>query len=558
MDEGNNFLNNYNTDRDAGSGDAPLKGEEKAGYKYEEHSGFVKPPKSGGIRPPSRKPPKLTGPIIAGAAFIVVAVIIMTVLLSGGVKVMDLTGWSITDARLWADENGVMLKEEELYNDEYDEGVVITQDPAPNSRVKKGDFINIQVSLGHDLSVSLPLPDLMNMTVEEVQAWADENYMTKVRITSEYNDTVPQGDVIRYEINDSSVVDEVRRDTPVYVIVSKGVEDESSIQVEVPDFRTMTLGASYAFANEKGIVLDVEETYDDYVPKGSIISQSEKAESKVSKGSEIKLVVSKGKKINIPDFSKYSKEMAATIASQQGITVIQTEWYSGAKAGSFLSQSIKAGTVYEDGDVLELKYSLNNKISVPSFETQAEIELWADELNQQGGRITINVQQVMSNSPQGTITYQDKVNVLIAPGDTVTITVSSGMLLHAPDFVGLGKSYSDAVTRETAIEMCEALHIIPAFVEEYNSHYLPGEVWYQSVLAGTEISEGAVVTLKYNPNNQWTDVPDFIGDSEDDVKDSGANKKLKIVIEGSGMVKSQSITENTRVAYGTKVVLTLE
>ena len=558
MDDGNSFLSNYNKGRDSGSADAPQESAgKKAGYKYEEKSGFIKPGKKSGTRPPSRKPPKLTGLMIAGAGVIVAAVIIMIVLLSGGVKVIDLTGWSITDARLWADENGVMLKEEETYNDQYDEGVVITQDPAPGSRVDKGDFVNITVSLGHDLSVTLPLPDLMSMTVDQVEAWAEENYMTKVRITSEYSDTVPKGDVIRYEINDSTVVDEVRRDTPVYVIVSKGSEDESSIQVEVPDFRTMTLGASYAFANEKGIVLDVEETYDDYVPKGSIISQSEKAESKISKGSEIKLVVSKGKKINIPDFSQYSKEMAATIASQQGITVIQTDWYSKASTGAFLSQGIKAGTVYEDGDVLELKYS-KGKINVPVFETQADIEEWVDGVNQQGGRITVNVQKVMSNSPQGIVTYQDKVNVLIAPGDAITITVSSGMLLHAPDFVGLGKSYSDAVTRETAIEMCEALHIIPDFVEEYNSHYLPGEVWYQSVLAGTEISEGDVVTLKYNPNNQWTDVPDFIGDSEDDVKDSGANKKLKIVIEGSGTVKSQSITENTRVAYGTKVVLTLE
>jgi len=559
MDEDNSFLNNYNKGRDAGSSGASAEGSEKAAYKYEEKSGFMKPPKSGGIRPPSRKRPKLTGPIIAGAVVIVAAVVVMILLLGGGVKVMDLTGWSITDARLWADENGVMLKEEEVYDDTYDEGVVISQDPAPDTRVDKGDFISIRVSLGHDLSVTLPLPDLMSMTVDEVRAWADEHYMTKVRITSEYSDTVPQGDVIRYEINDSTVVDEVRRDTPIYVIVSKGAEDESSIQVEVPDFRTMTLGASYAFANENGIVLTVEEQYDEYVPKGSIISQSEKAESKVSKGTKIKLVVSKGKKINIPDFSAYSKEMASTVAGQLGIPIIQTEWYSTAKAGTFLSQSIKAGTVYEDGDVLELKYSLSNKISVPSFSTLGEAELWADGLNQQGARITLSVKTVMSSSARGTVTYQDKVNVTIAPNETISIAVSSGDLLHTPDFVGLPKSYdngyADAVTRETAVEMCEAINIIPDFVEEYNGDYLPGEVWYQSVPAGLEITEGAVITLKYNPNDKWTDVPNYIGPA---ANVNSHSDKLKIVFEGSGAnVTAQSIPENTRVAYGTTVVLTL-
>ena len=557
MDDGNSFLSNYNKGRDEGSSGAPQEGAEgKAGFKYEEKSGFIKPPKSG-IRPPSRKPPKLSIPILAGAAVIVVAVIVMIVLLSGGVKVIDLKGWSITDAKLWADEKGVMLQAEQEYNDEYEENAIISQDAEPGSRIKKGDFLKITVSLGHDLSVTLSLPDLMSMTVDEVEAWAEQNHMTKVRVTSEYNDTIPVGNVIRYEINDSTVVDEVKRDTPIYVIVSKGSEDESSIQVEVPDFRTMTLGDCYAFANENGIVLTVNEQYDDYVPKGSVISQSEKAKDKVNKGSEIKLIVSKGKKITIPDFSKYSKEMASTVAGQLGIPIIQTDWYSRATAGSFLSQSIESGTIYEDGDVMELKYSLSNKISVPSFETQGEAELWADDLNQKGARITINVHTVMSGSPKGTVTYQDKVNVAIAPGETITVSVSAGGLMHAPDFIGLGKSYKDAVTREIAIEMCEALHIIPDFVEELNDDYLPGEIWYQSVPAGLEIQEGDVITLKYNPNDKWTDVPNYIGKSENDAKEI-EDDKLKIVIEGSGTVKSQSIPENTRVAYGTKVVLTLE
>ena len=114
---------------------------------------------------------------------------------------------------------------------------------------------------------------------------------------------VPVGRVIRYEINDDTVVDnEVSRNTPIYVIVSKGPEDEEGLSVTIPNFKEMALAESYIFANENGIVLIVEEEYDDYVPEGSIISQSIKAEEKVAKGTEITLVVSKGKMITIPDF----------------------------------------------------------------------------------------------------------------------------------------------------------------------------------------------------------------------------------------------------------------
>jgi beta-lactam-binding protein with PASTA domain len=558
MSDDNNFLKSYGEDLKK-TQDAP-KG--KPGYRYEEKSGFIKPAGTGGSGPSGRKPVRLLGPVLGGA-LVIAAIIVMVLLFSNrSVSVIDLTGWTVGDAHLWANEKGVMLQEETFYNDSYDENVVFDQDVTPGQRVKKGDFVKLSVSLGHDLSVTLPLPDLRSMTMEEVEAWADENYMTKVRITAEYSDTVPEGDVIRYEINDDTVVTEVRRDTPIYVIVSKGSEDESSVQVTVPDFRTMSVAEGFVFANENGITLTVEEQYDDYVPKGAVISQSIKADKKISRGGEIKLVVSKGKKIIIPDFSKYSKEMASTVAGQLGIPIIQTEWYSSALAGAFLAQTIKADTVYQDGDVLELKYSLSNKINVPSFvgQTRGDMEVWADELNQKGARITLGINTVMSSSPKGTITYQDKANMTISPRETIHITVSAGSLIHTPDFVGLGKSYKDAVTREIAVEMCEALNIIPDFVEEHNGDYLPGEIWYQSVLAGTEIEEGAVVTLKYNPNNNWSDVPDFIGDNKSDIEDdSDVNKKLKIVFEGSGStVKAQSVPENTRVAYGTKVVLTLE
>ena len=73
--------------------------------------------------------------------------------------------------------------------------------------------------------------------------------------------------------------------------------------VTVPDFKTMTVSDCYVFANENGLTLIVEEQYDDYVPKDAIISQSVKADEKVAKGTEITLVVSKGVKIIVPDFS---------------------------------------------------------------------------------------------------------------------------------------------------------------------------------------------------------------------------------------------------------------
>ena len=111
--------------------------------------------------------------------------------------------------------------------------------------------------------------------------------MTKVRITTEHSDEVEAGKVIRFEINDERVIDEVRRDTPIYIVVSKGPEDETVATITVPNFKQMAISECYTFASENEIVLTVEEQYDDYIPAGSVISQSIKPEEKVSKGTEM-------------------------------------------------------------------------------------------------------------------------------------------------------------------------------------------------------------------------------------------------------------------------------
>ena len=388
MESNNKFLDNYK--KKLAQQQQTEESPADTNLRFEQKSGFVKPDVKNTVTPtkkPSNK--KKMWISIAGSAVVFAAIVIgLLLFFNRGVEVIDLTGWPENDARLWANDNGVILQIEQEYNDDFEAGKIISQSLPKGTKVKKGEFIKVVVSLGHDLSVTLPLPDFMSMTKEEIEAWAEENYMARVRITAEYSDEVPIGHVIRYEINDDTVIDEVSRNTPIYIVVSKGPEDESALEVVVPNFKEMPIGECYIFANENGLVLEVEEEYDDFVPAGSIISQSIKPEEKVKKGTEITLVVSKGKMITVPDFTGYSKERATALAGELGIPVTIKERYSSAPPNTFISQSIKAGTEYKQGDILELTYSIDNKIVLPSFvgQTRDAIEVWAKELNDQGDR----------------------------------------------------------------------------------------------------------------------------------------------------------------------------
>lgn len=542
---------------------------EQMDLKFEQKSDFVKPEKKdSGMPAKSPKKTKMWMAIAIGTVVLVGIIIGLLLLFNRGVEVIDLTGWTENDAQLWAKDNGVILQAEKEYNDEFDAGRIVSQSIPKGKQVKKGEFIKVTVSLGHDLTVTLPLPDIMSMTKEEVETWAAENFMAKVRITAEYSDEVPLGNVIRFEINDDTVVDEVSRNTPIYVIVSKGMEDESAMAVTIPNFKEMAIAESYAFANENGLMLVVEEEYDDYVPVGTVISQSVKAEEKVNKGTEITLVVSKGKMITIPNFAGYSKERAAAVAGELGIPVTIKERYSGAASDAFISQSIKAGTEYKEGDILELTYSIDNKVVLSSFvgQTRDAIESWAKELNDQGANIAIKATNTKSNSPRGTILYQDKTNTVIGIKATINITVSQGKVVYVPDFVAsAGSGYDTAITRDKAIAMCEELNIVPIFKEASKADRLPGEIWSQSIEAGKEITEGSTIVLKYVPANVKVTVPNFNGMTKADISSSAHYKTFDIrfvdgteYVEGyGGKVYEQSLRANTKAAAGSVITLTI-
>jgi beta-lactam-binding protein with PASTA domain len=573
MKENNRFLNSYKKkigqQGDGHHEESSVADKEQSGLRFEQRNGFIKPEKKDpGLTPMAPKKTKMSIAIAIGTVVLVGIIVGLLFLFNRGVEVLDFTGWTENEVQLWARDNGVILQIEQEYNDEFEAGRVISQSVSKGTQVKKGQFVKLTVSLGHDLTVTLPLPDIMSMTKEEIETWAAENFMTKVRITAEYNEEVPLGYVIRYEINDDTVVDEVSRTTPIYIIVSKGIEDQTAMSITIPNFKEMPISECYTFANENGLLLTVEEEYDDYVPAGSIISQSVKADEEVSKGAEITLIISKGKMITIPNFAGYSKEKAVAVAGELGIPVTIKEKYSGSPPGAFISQSIKAGSEYKDKEILELTYSIDNKIVLSSFVGQMRdaIESWAKDLNEQGANITIKVTGTQSNSPKGTILYQDKANVVIGIKTTVKITVSQGKVVFVPDFVApAGSGYDSAITREKALAMCEELNIVPIFVEAGKSGRLPGEIWSQSMEAGTEITEGSTITLKFVPANVKVTVPDFVGMTKSDILAGNYYKILDIqfadgteYVDGYvDKVYEQSLRANTKTAAGSIVTLTI-
>ncbi len=530
---------------------------------FEQSSTFKKPSSSG---PPSRftkgNDKKFPLKYIIVGVVAVATIIIIIVLLSRGIAVPSMVGWTQSDAELWGRENEVLLRVTEEYIDNIPAGEIISQTPPEGQEVAGGDFIELVVSLGPDPDVEVLIPDIMNMTIDEVEEWAEQNLMTAVRIVTEESETVEVGKVIEFSVNDNTVLgDTINRDTPFYVVFSKGKGEGEA--VEVPNFLTMSTEEADKFGLDNDIVLIKKEVFHDTIAEGQIISQSVKADETVHTGDTIELEISKGKEIIVPNFFQYDEERAAAEATRLGIKTIVVERYGASDEGDLMSQSIPGGTLYDGESIVELVYSLGNSFVLPSFvgKTEPDIREWITPKNDLGAAITLNTTFTASEEPPGTVLSQDKIDYTISYTGGFSIVVSSGPVIYVPNFV------STPTTREMAITMCDALGIVAVFVEESNSSVAPGMIWSQSAGAGTEIKQGANITLKYNPMGNIT-LPDFtdttLWGTQAKIESSVYASQLIIVFttvtddtKDAGTVTAQSHTAGTTLPPGTTVTITV-
>ena len=149
-----------------------------------------------------------------------------------------------------------------------------------------------------------------------------------------------------------------------------------------------------SWANTKKIKLNKTEAFSDQVDKDKVISMDKKQGETLKEGDTLSVVVSKGKGVKIPNLVGYTKEQleAWTADGDNAVSLVKKTVYNAAPEGSVIEQSLKAGSVVEAGEVLELTISnylpilqTNSRqwLGVDYLQLKAEVDKW----NAQGARI---------------------------------------------------------------------------------------------------------------------------------------------------------------------------
>jgi len=151
---------------------------------------------------------------------------------SNEIMVPNLVGMELEKAEEELKELGLKLSvSKEIFSSDYDEGIIIDQNPSPRTEVKEGYTVEVVVSKGKELTT---VPNLINRDITDIGRLLLEANLTEGKVVYENSDTVPANIVIS---QDPEPFAEVEVDTPVNIVVSKGPE---TVLVSMPKLVGLT------------------------------------------------------------------------------------------------------------------------------------------------------------------------------------------------------------------------------------------------------------------------------------------------------------------------------
>ena len=178
----------------------------------------------------------------------------------------------------------ITLKES-VFDDEVEEGKVISQSPESGDQVKEGTEIALTVSLGPKTDEMPKLKGQLKSNAEKLLKLLDLNLT--ILFDEEYSDDVEEGRVTRTDPDEGATLEDGQS---VTVYISKGPEEKP---VKVPNLIGMTEKQAIEALNAAKLDYSIERKNDD-AEAGKVIGQSVDAEKEVDEGTKITLTISLG------------------------------------------------------------------------------------------------------------------------------------------------------------------------------------------------------------------------------------------------------------------------
>ncbi len=481
--------------------------------------------------------------ITAGITVLLAGIAFFLFIQSGKVTVPDMSDWQLEEVQAWVSKEHENTVINGIYTMDTAKDRVLSQDILPGSKISKRDVLTITYSQGADPEEVIPLPDIKNMKVSELQAWMDENQMTGVTVKYEASGVVPKGEVISYELVDGSAEVFLRKNRMV-IYVSGGNEDLDAT-FKMPDFYGKTKADLLQWEMDNQMTVVIHEEFNEDIEYGKVFQQNIKKDTKITRKDSVEVSISRGAAVQVPDFAGMTRTEASELAALHGMSVFFKLEVSGAEIDTVIGQDIEAGTKIDQKQILTLRVAENSDaVILPDFAgmSRSEAEVLAKNLN-----LNLSFREIESTKvPNQTVLSQNvKANKKVDTGASVLLSVAVNSGIPAENMWKLSLNDAQAWAKQRGITM--------NVIDSYSSDYSAGKIFDQDIDPGDYIPSGRILTI-YHSLGQVL-VENFIGKAKsemmkwrDEVNQKGADIKLSFLevtdtTQAKGVITDQSILE---------------
>lgn len=339
---------------------------------------------------------------------------------------------TISEALKWAKENNIEVTQIYEYSDNIDEYHIITQDIYPNTLLKNVDKITFTVSYGPNYDKIISLPNMVGWNIDDAMKTINDNFLNNVNIDYEVNEEKEKDTII-----EQSISGQIRRNDEVNIKVSLGSTDDLE-PVEMINLKNKSLMDATLWLKRHGIKYELVYVFSDEIAKNYVADQeTDPGETVNPKDDTLKLIISKGKKIIVPDLTKLSVDEATEWIINNNLKVkFETKYDSNIEAGKIIEADYKENDEIESGTLITITTS-KGSLKMPKFNNISDLRNWANNLGieyreEYEFNDNVNKGDIIKTIPEE--------NAVINYSDVIIVHISYGKPVTVPSFIGKSKS----------------------------------------------------------------------------------------------------------------------
>jgi beta-lactam-binding protein with PASTA domain len=389
-------------------------------------------------------------------------------------------------------------------------GNVISQDPANGSSLRPGSPVNLVISSGPQVMVTVP--GVEGLTQAAATTAITGTKLMVGTVAQQTSNTVVAGNVIS---QDPANGNSLAQGSPVNLVISSGPQ-----MATVPNVEGLTENAATAALTEaKFKIGTVAQQTSDTVTTGRVMSQEPASGSSVAEGSPVNLVVSSGPQmVAVPNVEGLTQDAATTAITGAKLKVgtVAQQTSNTVTTGKVTSQDPASGSSVAQGSPVNLVLSSGPQmVTVPNVErlTQAAATTAITGGTLKVGTVT---QQANDTVATGSVITQDPASgSSVAQGSPVNLVISSGpQMVTVPNVEGMTQAAATAAIAGAKL----TVGIVNA----------TGKVISQDPAKGSSVVQGSPVNLMISSEPQMVAVPNVEGMTQDAASTAITEAKLTV------------------------------